>query len=112
MIDKFNQWRDKDRRKREVVYVAVTHELSEPTQKLIEQLIEGVKDGSDAKLDQIIQTLQPVADLPFMRQELSTIHGLISDLVADPEQIKELTAKVKAQREKLQTSLNNQQEGD
>lgn len=115
MIDKFNQWRGKDRRKREVAYVAVTHELSESTQKLIEQLIEVVKDGGsgNAKLDQILQTLLPVADIPLMRQELSTIHGLIADMAsADPEKIKQLAASIKATREKLQTSLNNQQEGD
>lgn len=69
------------------------------------------------KLDAIIEMLRAqagvAADLALVKEQLNTIHGLIADLAsADPEKIKELAGSVKAAREKLQTSLDNQQKGD
>lgn len=64
------------------------------------------------KLDAIIEMLRSqanvAADLALVKEELSTIHGLIVDLGTDPEKIAEAAAKVKAVREKLQTSIDKQ----
>jgi len=69
------------------------------------------------KLDAIVEMLRSQAgvapQLDLIKEELSTIHGLIADLVsADPEKIEEVTARIKAVREKLQTSVDNQTKGD
>lgn len=110
MIDKFNDWRGKDRRRHEVAYFVITHELSESTQGLIEQLIEAVKDGDMAnpKLDAIIQMLQPLAsvpaDLALVKEELSLVHGLVADLMADPEKIKEFSERIRKQVEALKSA--------
>lgn len=93
MIDKINQWRGKDRRRHEVVHVAVTHELSDSAHDLIQQLIASVNGagGSDVKLDQILQTLLPIADMPFVKQELGIVHELLAN---NSEAINNLIGKV------------------
>lgn len=87
----------------------------------IEQLIKAVKDSNDLslhqKLDAVIEMLRTQADvatnLALVREQLNIIHGLIADIAsADPEKIKELAASVKTVREKLQTSVDKQPEGD
>ena len=53
------------------------------------------------------------SNLKLQLDKLDLIHGLLSDIVSsDPEKIKELAAKVRAVREKLQTSVDNQTKGD
>lgn len=80
--------------------------------------------GDTQKLDAILKNqttiidmLSPLGSVPntlgLMEPRLETIHGLLADFAsADPEKIKELAATVKAARERLKTSLDNQQKGD
>lgn len=95
-------------------------EFGPESAKQIERLIKAVSDNPPIgetsvaqKLDAIIEMLRSqanvAADLALVKEELSIVHGLLDDLVnADPEKIKELAASVKAVREKLQTSVDNQ----
>jgi hypothetical protein len=70
----------------------------------------------EQKLDVIIDMLSPLGSVPsgvgLLQTRLETIHGLIMDLSTDPEKLAEATAAIKAVREKLQTSIDKQTEGD
>lgn len=62
VMDRYNEWRGKDRRRHEVIHVAVTHDLSDNTAELIERLIESLSNNHQ------------FPDLEFMKQRLELIH--------------------------------------
>ena len=68
------------------------------------------------KLDAIVDMLRSqagvAADLALVKEELSTVHALIVDLATDPEKLNEAVLAVRAIREKLKTSVDNQTKGD
>jgi len=86
----------------------------------IERLIKAVSDAPPIgetsvaqKLDAIIAMLQAQAnvatDLALVKEELSTVHQLLADLVdGDPEKIKEITDAVRSVKEKLKSSVDKQ----
>ena len=62
-----------------------------------------------ALLEMVQSLQQTVADVPFIKEELSTVHQLVADLsTADQQQINQLAAQVRILREKLQTSIDKQ----
>lgn len=116
MMDQINKWRGKDRRRREIIYVAVTHELSESTQSLIEQLIEAQGGSDNTKLDEVIELLKGgnlVPEAKLIHNKVDMIIDLVDALATEPTVIKEQAARIRAAREKLKTSVDKQtQEGE
>lgn len=58
-------------------------DFSEDTKRFLRELFgESIGSPSAAtKLDAIIEMLHPVADVPFIKQELSIVHGLQADVL-------------------------------
>lgn len=96
LMDKYNEWRGKDRRRREVVYVTVTHELSRETADLAERLIETIANTSH------------FPDLEFMKQRLELIHGLTFDL---NRKVEEFMSTQESRLQGIQTALTSIAEG-
>ena len=105
-------------RKPQVQYFEFGHESALQIERLIKAVSDNLPIGDTSiaqKLNAIIEMLRAQAnvatDLALVKEELSTVHGLLADLVsADPEKIKEITNAVRSIKEKLQTSVNSQKE--
>lgn len=108
-------WFGKERR-RDVLHVSVTHELGEHTRALVEELVLALGGAgmNDEQFNTIVQMLQPLAPVPaqveLIKEELSLVHGIVAGV--DQSEIDEKASQVRALREKLQTAVNKQTQGE
>lgn len=102
MMDKFNEWRGKDRRRYETIVVA--HDFSRDAREFLEKLLD--HGSANNKLDQLF------VQLTRMETEQGLLLDLVEKLGTDPAAIKEAAESIRALRQKLKTSVDKQtQEG-
>lgn len=107
--ESINKWRGKERRRHNVVYVAVTHELSEGTQSLIEQLIEAVQDhGNNSQVLTAINNLDRKVDK--MSSNLDRIEKEAADAAENVNLVKTALEELKTISEAMQAEITGLKE--
>lgn len=68
---------------------------------------------NNAQLDAIVEMLRSLASLPanlaLVKEELSVIHGLVQELVTNPEQLQRLTEQLKSSTDALDAAVKANQ---
>lgn len=79
------------------------------------QKLDTIIETQAAILDKLGSITINVADVPFMKEEVGTIHGLVVDLGNEAElqkQIDELTAQLNAGTADVKSAIDEQNKGD
>lgn len=96
MRDKFNEWRGKDRRRHQVVYVSVSHDFTPEAREFLEELLQ--RSGASNKIDQLFAILKPIqTELGIISQAVEGEDGPINLLS------RKVTESMATQEERLQS---------